>query len=354
MSFQLQTTNKVGLDILLRMLTYKRPAKSATEAQFILDFITPTGARPDGFGNYWLDVGTNPTLLFSSHTDTVHHDDGFQALCFDEPDMVTAKIFADTDQFDVDEAMKEFALTGKMPKISRAKLTNCLGADCTTGIWLMLEMIKAGIEGRYVFHREEECGGNGSDYVAKKEPERLKGIKAAIAFDRKGYTSIITHQMNGRCCSDEFGKSLAKALDMNHKMDDTGTFTDTANYTDLIGECTNLSVGYFDQHGPKEAQDTNFALVLRDALLCADFSDLVFKREAGEEDPDYYGYSKKYGGWSNDRYQNPKSLYDLVYRYPEQVAAILEAWGVEFEELDSNICDQLDFDDGGDGYAKAH
>lgn len=333
----LTTENQAGLDVLLDMLTYKRPAGSDTEMRFIENFILPTGATYDGYGNLWLDVGVNPTLLFSSHTDTVHHDDGFQALCFDEPDMVTAKIFADTDQFDVDEAMKEFSLTGKMPKVNRTKLTNCLGADCTTGIWLMLEMIKAGVEGRYVFHREEECGGHGSDYVAKSEPERLDGIKAAIAFDRKGYTSIITHQMAGRCCSDAFANSLGKALDVNSKLDDGGTFTDTANYIDLVGECTNISVGYFDQHGPKEAQDTNFALVLRDALLCADFSNLVFERQPGEIDEDDLGWGKYGGGYTPGRYSEPKTLYDLVYNHPEAMAAILETWGVDFNELKEEI-----------------
>lgn len=324
---------------LMEMLQYKRPAGSMTEQRFIDRYIVPLGAQPDGFGNYWLDVGDNPTLLFSSHTDTVHHEGGHQDVNIDDEGMISAVIFADDEEeevLNVDEAMKEFAETGKFPKpkAKRTKLTNCLGADCTTGVWLMMEMIRAGVEGRYVFHREEETGGGGSSYVAKEEPQRLEGIQAAIAFDRKGYRSIITHQMMGRCCSDEFADSLAKALDMNYETDDTGTFTDTANYTELVGECTNISVGYFAQHGPTEEQDAEFALALRDALICSDFTNLVFKREPGEDDPNdpYYGWNTSYPKRGKE-----KTLYDLVYSYPEATALVLEAWGVTFEELKREI-----------------
>ena len=34
-----------------------------------------------------------------------------------------------------------------------------------------------------------------------------------------------------------------------------GSFTDSANYTHLIAECTNVAVGYFDQHTAREKFD---------------------------------------------------------------------------------------------------
>ena len=46
----------------------------------------------------------------------------------------------------------------------------------------MREMILAGIPGLYVFHRNEESGGAGSDWIARETPWELHGIKAAIAF----------------------------------------------------------------------------------------------------------------------------------------------------------------------------
>jgi hypothetical protein len=297
---------------LLEMLTYKRPGGSKTERAFIERYIAPLGATPDRYGNYWLSVGPNPTLLFSSHTDTVHHDEGFQKVLVDGDGIATAEIYPN-------------GVRGK-------KLTNCLGADCTTGVWLMMEMIRAGVEGVYVFHREEESGGNGSLHVAKHEPERLEGIRAAIAFDRKGYGSIITHQMYGRCCSEAFAETLSDAIGLDMISDDGGTFTDTANYTHLIGECTNISVGYFGQHGPAEAQDLNFALQLRDALICADFSNLLFEREPSEDGGSIIEWDYK-PGRAHVPFHELTDLLDMIYDYPETAARLLESIGITAEDL---------------------
>ena len=42
------------------------------------------------------------------------------------------------------------------------------------------------------------------------------------------------------------------------KTDTGGSFTDTANYTDIIPECTNLSCGYYNAHTQSEYQITHF------------------------------------------------------------------------------------------------
>lgn len=289
--------NLAGTDLLVEMLTYKRPAGSDTERLFIHTFLAPLGAMPDEYGNYWIDVGPNPVVLFSSHTDTVHHSDGRQEVSIDKDGMITAdvkRVKRKRSTSELDRDLKSFLKTGLMPKEPTELNTNCLGADCTTGVWLMVEMIRARVPGRYVFHREEEVGGKGSSHVARKEPERLKGIQFAIAFDRKGYHSIITEQMTGKCCSNAFAASLATILgaDMELEPDPTGTFTDTANYADIIPECTNLSVGYFNQHGPKESQDMPFAELLLDRLINADWSQLVCRRDPEAE------YRSMYERWS--------------------------------------------------------
>ena len=48
---------------------------------------------------------------------------------------------------------------------------DCLGADCTTGVWLMLELMKSGKAGLYIFHRDEEIGALGSIWIAKNTPD---------------------------------------------------------------------------------------------------------------------------------------------------------------------------------------
>jgi hypothetical protein len=212
------------------------------------------------------------------------------------------------------------------------------------GIWLAQEMITARVPGIYVFHRGEECGGLGSTWLAQNAPSWFAQFDAAIALDRAGYEDVITHQGGQRCCSDEFAKSLAMAIGGNFKPCDRGVFTDTANYVDLIGECTNLSVGYFKQHGPMEHTNLSFAASLRDALVKADWASLVFKRQPGEADPDWawddkYGFNDYSRGSTGDHAYGDldpeiEDLEDYIRAYPWVVAQFLHEQGVTVDELD--------------------
>jgi hypothetical protein len=253
------------------MLQYRRPAFSETERKFIRKYIEPFGAKPDEFGNYILKIGDAP-VLWSSHTDTVHYVHGMQQVWVDK-----AKQFAWTD----------------------TKKSNCLGADCTTGVYVMLRMIEAGVPGLYIFHRDEEAGGGGSSHIAKKTPELLDGIKYAIAFDRKGSNSIITHQWGGRCCSSEFAKALGEHLMM--KEDSGGTFTDTANYTDIIPECTNISVGYMNQHTAGEWQDLQFAEELVKLMLTLDVASLPVARDPKAKPANWWEDDDEFGWYHGHR-----------------------------------------------------
>jgi hypothetical protein len=318
---------------LMDMLSYRRPSESDSEAEFIDRFIRSVGAIEDAFGNFWLTVvspdGADVPILWSVHTDTVHQNPGRQSVLLKGP-------LAFTDD----------------PK------SNCLGADDTAGLWLALEMIRADVPGTYLFHREEETGGGGSSWVAKRNPKWLDGFKAAIALDRKGYTDVITHQGFQRCCSDAFAKSLADLLGGMFAPSDDGVFTDTANYVDHIGECTNISVGYFNQHGPTEHVNVAFLAALRDQMIAADWSKLVFEREPGEKDPDWglYGqwnrepyapYAHNHGdgasvtyydqgGDTSRRFKGTSAdLIELVRDYPEAIADVLEhdGWTADALEL---------------------
>lgn len=300
-----------GIDELMAMLTFRRPAWSKTERAFIARFLRPHGMQEDAFGNLYKRIGTAP-VLYSCHTDTVHTHGGRQAL------RVSSGLVRPDD-----------------------KQSNCLGADDTAGAWLMLEMIRAGKPGLYVFHRAEEIGGQGSHHIASVTPQLLDGIQYAIAFDRRDTCSIITHQ-GSRCCSDAFGASLSRALGLDHELDPGGMFTDTANYTDLIGECTNVSVGYFSEHTAREMLDLNYIERLRDALLGLDVADLVAERKPGEDDPDDYDYSKGWPGFFDDDEQEPlghtnRSLASLVKDHPDEVADWLEEYGINADELATAI-----------------
>lgn len=260
----------------------------------------PLGVEQDGFGNLWKVVGESP-ILFSCHTDTVHKQAGRQPVVYGDG-------------------------------IATATGSNCLGADDTTGVWLMVNMIREGVPGTYVFHSAEEIGGQGSKWVRQHTPEKLKGIKFAIAFDRMGHGDIITHQMDGRTASDDFALSMAALLHpLPYKASEYGTFTDTMNYADLVPECSNISVGYFDQHHKEECQDCVFAMALLRVLLDADWGQLVAKRQPGDYDDalgSYFpaGTSKTFG-----------SLYRYCKQYPDTVADFLESLGYDVNDIEEYI-----------------
>lgn len=311
------------MKLLKSILRYKRPHGSGSENAFIHRFLDSIpGIYSDVVGNRILKIGTSP-ILWSCHTDTVHRKEGLQKVFYKK-------------------------------NMLRSNGT-CLGADDGAGIWLMLKMIKRRVPGLYIFHRGEEVGGIGSMHIANNSPNLLKAVKYAIALDRRGYTDVITHQ-GSRCCSDKFGDSLAKELGMEYTNSTRGSFTDTANYTDIVGECTNLSVGYFNQHSTLEYQDTKFLVKLLNALINVNPDNLVESRKAGDYESLYnYGnydyrdrrnahcsynsntsYNNKSWDFQYDTYDDDdelQKLTDAMDTYPLATARILRDHGVTSDDI---------------------
>lgn len=146
-----------------------------------------------------------------------------------------------------------------------------LGADDKVGCAIMAMMIRAGCPGTYVFFQGEEVGCLGSSAMAERTP--VLDYDCCISLDRKGYGSVITHQTGSRCASDEWSMALAAQIkessggSIELAPDPTGVFTDSREFTDLIPECTNLSVGYFDQHSHSERANVMFAYTLCLSLI---------------------------------------------------------------------------------------
>ena len=243
-------------------LSLRRPAFSWADDDFIQYGIEPLASHCDsmefdGYGNIIARVG-NSKIAWSSHTDTAG------------------------------QAVPGWRLPVKDGDYYRMNDGGILGADDGTGVWLMASMIRAGKEGIYIFHRAEEIGGLGSDWIATNTPNIFDDIDMCIALDRKGTDSVITYQGGMRCCSDAFADSLAAQLP-GYKPDETGVFTDSANYTHLISECTNLSVGYAYEHSSRENQLISHADELLAMLLAIDESKLVIERDPTVEEYDDYG-----------------------------------------------------------------
>jgi acetylornithine deacetylase/succinyl-diaminopimelate desuccinylase-like protein len=174
----------------------------------------------------------------------------------------------------------------------------CLGADDGAGCAMLMHLIHNKVPAYYIFTQGEECGGIGAKHVADKHGDLLKQFDRAIAFDRRGIDSVITHQGWGRTASDAFAQALADALNADDKLmylpDDTGVYTDTAEFIDHIGECTNISVGYASEHTQNESLNIVHFVALSEAVLNVQWDKLPTCRKAGEVE-DKYSTGK--GNW---------------------------------------------------------
>ena len=266
---------------LYKALRLRRSHETMTEARFVAWLCqTLPVTMIDGAGNIHVDLRTAPEhrTMFTAHTDTVHSNGGDNHIRLDSSDPARVLWRADTGA--------------------------CLGADDGAGIALMVHMIAAQVPGLYVFFRAEECGGLGSTYMADHFSNCLKSIDRCISFDRADQCDVITHQAGGRCCSDTFAQALAdrlttQDLTLAYFPNDGGVFTDSANLTGHIAECTNLSVGYKHQHGDGEYQDVTFLQRLADQLVLVPWDTLPTDRDPKAAYTDYTRTPYYDSAWSN-------------------------------------------------------
>jgi len=343
------------MEQLISILETRREHNSLGELSFIERFITPLNPTPmlNPEGQtiaYVVDVKRNG-VLWSAHVDTMHRDKGTSE------GVLTQEVWVSDDgmAFVTDKA-------------------DCLGADDGAGMWLMFNMIARGVAGTYIFHRGEEIGCWGSGEMATTHRAWLAEFTHAIAFDRRGTTSIITHQRGERACSDALGSQLAELFGLGYVLDPTGVYTDTAEYMDIIPECLNVSIGYDSEHSHFESLDTNHCLALRDAICALDWDNITL---VAERDPTKREYRQptsypSYGGFNSwqtnrghmpskiDRYEIPsaerlqtsstRSIAEWVAEAdPEDVAMLLQDLADQIEEASYALSDAYtDYDYGND------
>lgn len=231
---------------LLDMLTYGRPAGSGAEREFRQRYLlTLPDAFTDEHENIHIRVGVSRTV-WSAHTDTVHRRSTRQKL----------------------------TVTNGVVTLHPMSASNCLGADDSAGVWILREMILAGVPGYYVFHHGEERGGIGSDALMREHGDWFgENFDRCIAFDRRGTRDVITHQGCLRGASDVFAGALAAILNtgtaFSYRACPDGVFTDSANYADDVAECTNISVGYYDEHSDRERLDLDHVSALAARVIAA-------------------------------------------------------------------------------------
>jgi hypothetical protein len=296
----------------------------------------PKGHYKDQHGNYFYKIGESKTA-FACHLDTA---------CKDQVDVIH--------RFEGD--------------IIKTDGKSILGADDKAGVTVLLYMIEKNVPGLYCFFFGEEVGCIGSGLASRDAS--FKDYNRMISFDRRGTNSIITFQSSKRCCSEEFAKVLAKDFNqygLKMSPDNTGVYTDSAEFTGVIPECTNISVGYYKEHTHDENQDISHLIKLCNASVKIDWESLPTKRDPktteyksyshtgsskynygnydsyswGSSDRSYSsrgrsrGHSRSYG-YNDDWYdQTPK------HKWEENKVASTKGGKVYYDGLDNDITDQF-------------
>jgi hypothetical protein len=227
--------------------------------------VFPSDLKKDVHGNYYYQIGDSRTI-FASHLDTATKTASKVNHVFDG-------------------------------NIIKTDGSTVLGADDKAGTTVMLYMIKNNIPGLYYFFIGEEVGCIGSGLAAKSITDFQGKYDRIISFDRRDVFSVITHQSWSRCCSNEFADQLAtelneSGLNLNYRKDDGGVYTDSAEFIDIIPECTNISVGYYKEHTVTESQDIDHLERLAKACLKVNWENLPTKRNPKVSEYKTYGSSK--------------------------------------------------------------
>ena len=163
--------------------TYPYGYEEVLAEEMIKSGLFPEQIQTDQHGNYFIKIGESRTI-FSSHLDTACKDHTSVSHVF----------------------------RGNMIETDGKTI---LGADDKAGMTIMLWMMLHNIPGLYYFFIGEEVGCVGSGLASKYGDFKDK-YDRMISFDRRGLDSVITYQSSSRCCSDDFGKQLAKQLNIEH------------------------------------------------------------------------------------------------------------------------------------------
>lgn len=307
----LTTAERDDLATLLPILSRPRGTYSDSAYAFARDVLEPVFGPPlRPCGTYALRIGTAPTVAFTAHFDTV--------------DMSKVQ-FAETTRSLFLSASGVLTLGSSVDRMA------VLGADDGAGVWLILEMIRAGVPGVYLVFDAEDHGLIGSGMFAEQEQEVMSGVSKVISFDRHIHNGnqVITHMTGCRTASDMFARALCQMLQLGYKESSRGSITDSLALADMPGVCevTNISVGYRDHHDRKESLDFFGLRLLRHKLVRADWESLpeghnpVARSRYSSYETSNYGYSEV------------DELADLIRAYPTKTAEFLVREGINADAL---------------------
>lgn len=212
-----------GVDTLRRELLTLFPDARNVDGAVILD-------RRDG----------RAETAFFAHLDTVHREDGEQAICWDPATYLC--------------------------EVSGGGI---LGADDGAGCAILAEMARHGVPGLYVWTPDEEVGAAWAR--SHCQDPVFAGLARIISFDRRGAYDLIRWQMYGELASKEFCRDLGSRLGY---IEEQGTYTDGSEWVGIVDNIVNLSVGYKEEHSEGETLDCIHLAELTKKCLVLDWEGL--------------------------------------------------------------------------------
>jgi hypothetical protein len=289
----------------------------------------PIGYEIDKVGNYYIKIGDKPSTMFTCHLDT-----------------------ASSIQVKVNHVEE-----GNFIKTDGNSI---LGADDKAGMIVLLYMIENKVPGLYYFFIGEERGCIGSGRLASiwNTTDFSKYITKVVSFDRRGTNSIITEQLYGISCSDDFALELSSRLNstglgFNFSPDPTGIYTDSAKFMNLVSECTNISVGYYNEHTNNEKQDIEFLNRLCKGACLIDWETLPITRDPKSSNNYYWDddfFEEEFDGnyWSEDKFSNfitEDGDFKKMYISSDRIELeldMIESWLIMTQSF--NQSDSIDWD----------
>ena len=255
--------------------------------------LLPEFLETDEFGNKFIQIGETSTM-FTCHLDTA------------DKEVNPVKHIIDGD-------------------IIKTNGETILGADDKAGVCVLLYMIENKVPGVYYFFLGEEVGCIGSKKLAEKFfINKLDFINKVVSFDRRDLHSVITFQSYSRSCSEKFGDALALALTnagkevidndiaFNYKTDSTGVCTDSIQFTSIYPECTNISVGYYEEHTNSENQNIKHLDKLAKACCFVKWDELPIERDPSVKECLENNYD-----WNSYRNDGSYPQSRIPYRQPD-------------------------------------
>lgn len=258
------------LEVILR---YNRANPKSFIEEVLMPFLDELGLDYDVDAHYnvYIVNGESPKDLYIAHADTCDSED---TPMFKELEVVSSIV--------------------ALPSNTEHK---CLGADDGAGVYILMKLLEAGIEGHYLFTTGEERGLIGMSYWVSQSHniDTLVGVENCYEFDRQGTEELIVFQ-SGKLMADlhwafKLSEELgAYGLDMYPSS--KGVYTDNFLLEGIVPNVVNIAVGYSQQHSKYESLDTRHV----ENLLRAWIS---MKPEHGAYDYcyDYIDYDKPDFSW---------------------------------------------------------